>query len=171
VRFHDIVAPAQDNRHIPVECYAAGARDGNRDADWAGVCLRPRIAFNIKSARSCQCGRVCSETTNLQINNNFRQLSGGGNFNGNLFVAFWRAASGQHAATPGGRPRVEASRAPPVRHTPTHHSCCGIGSGPTGEKPHVSRCVLSSFDQSWLLLPAILGLGTASSRAHARALR
>ena len=62
-------------------------------------------------------------------------------------LRFGGQLAGQHtvAATPGGRPHASRPRPPSraLRATPpTHHSCCGIGSGPTGEKPHVSRFIL-----------------------------
>jgi hypothetical protein len=63
-------------------------------------------------------------------------------------LRFGGQLAGQHtvAATPGGRggrtAHARAASAGPRRHTPTHHSCCGIGSGPTGEEPHVSRFIL-----------------------------
>ena len=147
-------APAQDNAHSRrVLCGGAGR-------PVAGVCgpaggrarachhasvrgVRPSAAEASERSLTRQTRQPVLVFRNpsgiLQIN--FQpevELSGGGN----LFVAFRRAASGQHAATPGGRPRVEASRAPPHTHAPQLLRTCGIGSGPTGEKPHVSRCVL-----------------------------
>ena len=80
-------------------------------------------------------------------------------------LRFGGQLAGQHtvAATPGGRPHGTRAR-PPRALAATHPRTCQLLRYRIGAYGRGAiAIVLSSFDQPWLLLPAILGLGTASS--------